>query len=445
VHSTTPSATSEPQTLSTCDVRRFFPPTALKIFAKEYLQDFLDCLNEQILVKGAGLSHILWGFRHSLRRRSKNQTVAQVVFSTAPNESQTLTFNCASLSQQQLSSPSPCSLQSNHLSNNSNTHTSSETTSIPCAEPQIRINRQAAQPSSAYRRYTPSLPPNLAPLPISKPPSPSPRKALTPEAARAGLSASSQTCLAASASSPLKALARSLSQSADSLSRRMVLNSAASTSPPRPWHRTSFPRCRRRRRRSRVGTSARSLDERMASAHCLANVWSDPALLAADAGAPTDSVGMYGSSEAPATLDALGHTLYALFCVSVHENAWMAVGYSVWGMERFWTCLDWAAVWEAYAQYAFLKQVFRVRSLSAFVSLGSSFICKDYVLTGLETTYSITKLIVYSLHPVMENKHVSSRLALTNPSAFSVSVSVLFPFLSLFLLIYSQVSTHSFE
>jgi hypothetical protein len=54
--------------------------------------------------------------------------------------------------------------------------------------------------------------------------------------------------------------------------------------------------------------------------------------------------------------------------------------------------------------------------------------------------YSITKLIVYSLHPVMENGHVSSRLALTNPSAFSIPVSVLFPFSSLFLHVYSQAS-----
>ena len=66
-----------------------------------------------------------------------------------------------------------------------------------------------------------------------------------------------------------------------------------------------------------------------------------------------------GSSEAPAELDALGQTLYPLFCVSVHEHAMMAAGYGVWGLEtyleRFWTCLDWAAVRDAYAQYAFRK------------------------------------------------------------------------------------------
>jgi Fe-Mn family superoxide dismutase len=71
----------------------------------------------------------------------------------------------------------------------------------------------------------------------------------------------------------------------------------------------------------------------------------------------TGSTGMNGSSGAPA---ALGRTLYyPLFRVSTHEYAWMAAGYGVWGMEtyleRFWTCLDWAAVQDAYAQYVFRK------------------------------------------------------------------------------------------
>jgi Fe-Mn family superoxide dismutase len=70
---------------------------------------------------------------------------------------------------------------------------------------------------------------------------------------------------------------------------------------------------------------------------------------------------VYGSTEAPAGLDTLGHTLYLLFCMSLQEHAWMAAGYGVWAMEtyfeRFWVSLDWAAVWDAYAQYAFRKSV----------------------------------------------------------------------------------------
>jgi Fe-Mn family superoxide dismutase len=56
------------------------------------------------------------------------------------------------------------------------------------------------------------------------------------------------------------------------------------------------------------------------------------------------------------SFDTLGETLYPLFCVSVHEHAWMAGGYGVWGkeayLERFWSCLDWSAVRDAYGSYA---------------------------------------------------------------------------------------------
>jgi superoxide dismutase, Fe-Mn family len=80
-----------------------------------------------------------------------------------------------------------------------------------------------------------------------------------------------------------------------------------------------------------------------------ANVWSDSA--AGNTGAAW--MGLEG--HLPAPLDTLGQTLYPLFCVSVHEHAWMAAGYGVWGKEeyldRFWTCLDWAAVLDSYTRY----------------------------------------------------------------------------------------------
>jgi Fe-Mn family superoxide dismutase len=77
----------------------------------------------------------------------------------------------------------------------------------------------------------------------------------------------------------------------------------------------------------------------------------------ADAGAGGGVNGMLGTPNGSSSdLYSLGRALYPLFCVSVHEHAWMAAGYGVWGrekyMERFWTCLDWAAVRDAYAQYA---------------------------------------------------------------------------------------------
>ena len=41
--------------------------------------------------------------------------------------------------------------------------------------------------------------------------------------------------------------------------------------------------------------------------------------------------------------------------MSVHEHAWMAGGYGVWGkeryLERFWTCLYWESVRDSYVVY----------------------------------------------------------------------------------------------
>ena len=118
-----------------------------------------------------------------------------------------------------------------------------------------------------------------------------------------------------------------------------IYKPATPPSPPAPTRHAAKVRA--------LSTSAR------VSAHrSPANVWSDEP----PAAAPDDGDVMV---DPPAALDALGRTLYPLFCVSVHEHAWMAAGYGVWGLEtyleRFWTCLDWAAVRDAYARYAFRK------------------------------------------------------------------------------------------
>ena len=90
-----------------------------------------------------------------------------------------------------------------------------------------------------------------------------------------------------------------------------------------------------------------------------ASLWSDGPYAGAGAGVGVGSINgsVLGTPDGSSSdLDSLGRTLYPLFCVSVHEHAWMAAGYGVWGkeryLERFWTCLDWAAVRDAYAQYA---------------------------------------------------------------------------------------------
>lgn len=49
-----------------------------------------------------------------------------------------------------------------------------------------------------------------------------------------------------------------------------------------------------------------------------------------------------------ADFSKIGDVLSPLFCISVHEHAWLSSGYGVWGKEeylkRFWSVLDWAKV-----------------------------------------------------------------------------------------------------
>lgn len=76
-------------------------------------------------------------------------------------------------------------------------------------------------------------------------------------------------------------------------------------------------------------------------------------------------VGLYGrdmdgeafDGEVPtADFDKIGTQLYPLFCLSVHEHAWLTAGYGIWGKEeylkRFWTVLDWEKVSNAFEIYA---------------------------------------------------------------------------------------------
>jgi Fe-Mn family superoxide dismutase len=53
--------------------------------------------------------------------------------------------------------------------------------------------------------------------------------------------------------------------------------------------------------------------------------------------------------------DNVGRDLYPLFCVSVHEHAWLSAGYGIWGKEeylkRFWTVLDWEKVSGAFTKF----------------------------------------------------------------------------------------------
>jgi len=76
-------------------------------------------------------------------------------------------------------------------------------------------------------------------------------------------------------------------------------------------------------------------------------------------------VGLYGrdadgeafDGDVPtADFDKIGTQLYPLFCLSVHEHAWLTAEYGIWGKEeylkRFWTVLDWKKVSDAFNNYA---------------------------------------------------------------------------------------------
>lgn len=76
-------------------------------------------------------------------------------------------------------------------------------------------------------------------------------------------------------------------------------------------------------------------------------------------------VGLYGrdtdgeafEGEVPtADFDKVGTHLFPLFCLSVHEHAWLTAGYGIWGKEeylkRFWTVLDWKKVSDAFLDFA---------------------------------------------------------------------------------------------
>ncbi|TFK56039.1 hypothetical protein OE88DRAFT_1652618 [Heliocybe sulcata] len=78
-----------------------------------------------------------------------------------------------------------------------------------------------------------------------------------------------------------------------------------------------------------------------------------PASIFSSGGDIDDALDYRTSYRTPQDLDEhLGETLYPLFCVSVHERAWMSSGYGVWGkeeyMKRFWTVLNWKKVSQRY-------------------------------------------------------------------------------------------------
>jgi Fe-Mn family superoxide dismutase len=69
-----------------------------------------------------------------------------------------------------------------------------------------------------------------------------------------------------------------------------------------------------------------------------------------------DALSQNTDPQSTVDFERLGETLYPLFCVSVHEHAWMGAGYGVWGKERylanFWDAVDWERAVGTYELFA---------------------------------------------------------------------------------------------
>jgi len=72
-----------------------------------------------------------------------------------------------------------------------------------------------------------------------------------------------------------------------------------------------------------------------------------------DASIPKNTPHPAKRSESDLTLS--GQHLFPLFCLSVHEHAWLSAGYGVWGKEeyvkRFWSVVDWEAASRTFAKH----------------------------------------------------------------------------------------------
>ncbi|KAI0253154.1 Manganese/iron superoxide dismutase [Lactifluus subvellereus] len=308
----------------------FLPPPALKLIAEDYQQGLLDRLNEQI--KGTNL---------------ENMSVAQIVISTAPHESQTLAFNYASLA----------------LNNSFFLHHLKPPTGTAAKNHESALNDKWLNPERTQ---------TLAGVIAAQMGSLQDLKTYVTAAATGMLGSSGFVWLVTDALGRLGVVPTYGAGTLLIAERRhaharhphaladlggLYQPADASPPPPPPPLPSSSSSSTDPPAGARTLTTAKgpTRPSGAAAARRPANVWSSP-----DDAPPYRSpvgggVGV-GSEGGPAPLDTLGRTLYPLFCVSVHEHAWMAAGYGVWGketyLERFWTCLDWAAVRDAYARYA---------------------------------------------------------------------------------------------
>ncbi|KAI0260935.1 Manganese/iron superoxide dismutase [Gloeopeniophorella convolvens] len=293
----------------------FLPPAALKLVAEDFQQGLLDRLNEQ--TKGTQLEHL---------------SVAQIVISTAPHASQTLAFNYASLALNN-------SFFLHHLK------------APPAGRADHEAELDAPLPTERTQTLRGAIATSFGSLQELKD---------HVAAAARGLAASGFVWLVTDAHGRLGVVATHAAGTLLAADRRQdavelggvyqpaaateAHGSLASAPPASPASGLAPPPPR-----AGPPTGARALSTAVRTgAPRATNVWAEPGTGAEDAGV------LFGA-DGGVKLDELGRALYPLFCVSVHEHAWLAAGYGVWGKDaylaRFWSCLDWAAVRGMYARY----------------------------------------------------------------------------------------------
>lgn len=311
----------------------FLSPAALKVLAEDYQQGLLDRLNEQI--KGTNL---------------ENRSVAQIVISTAPDESQTLAFNYASLA-----------LNNSFFLH----HLKPPTEKSPNHEAALTEKWVKAEHSQTLGGVIAAQMGSLQDL-----------KTYVTAAATGMLSSSGFVWLVTDSVGRLAVIAtygagtllvkdRQQTLSPDGSTELGGVYVPAENATPRQTQTHSMtsptsglthhpPTSTPTPPGARPLSTSISVHGPSDGVARPTNVWSSYAGIGRNGNGTVGEINDVGAlPDQPTSLDTLGETLYPLFCVSVHEHAWMAAGYGVWGketyLERFWSCLNWAAVRDSYA------------------------------------------------------------------------------------------------
>ncbi|KAF9782792.1 Manganese/iron superoxide dismutase [Thelephora terrestris] len=282
----------------------FLPPAALKTIGVEYQQGLLERLSEQ--VHGTELA---------------NKSVVQTVIDTAPDRSKTLAFNYAS---QALNNsffldtlkPPPANAFNNEAD-------ISTTLSIAIREDfgsleQLKSNVSAAAMGMSSSGWIWVAMDNLATIGV----------------------------IPTFGAGTLLVRSRGRAIPSDDV----VIGKQHPTHPKRPQSRQSTPPS------TPPGATAPQPTRSFHTSARTENIFGNERPVGVYGRRDMDEEPYEGGYAPNVDFDKVGTHLYPLFCLSVHEHAWLTAGYGIWGKEeylkRFWTVLDWKKVSELFDRFA---------------------------------------------------------------------------------------------